>query len=471
MPGPPDPGGGSEPDEAVALCSATELATRIRAGRVSSRELLRAYLARIERLDGPVNSVVSMNADRALAEAAAADEAVLRGARLGPLHGLPCTVKDAVETEELPSTSGAPELAEHMPGRDATAVSRLRAAGAVVFGKTNVPIWAGDMQSYNELFGVTRNPWALERSAGGSSGGAAAAVACGFTGFELGTDIGGSIRIPAHVCGVFGLRPSYGLIPQDGYLAGPRRGEAGLDNNVFGPIARAAQDLDLLLGVLAGPGGDDAPGWHLRLPEPSGARLCDYRIGLWLDDPYCPVDPECLGLIRSAVDRIADAGACVVDEHPRVEFEESFTAYWTLLMAANGLNQPDAPLTHAHWLAADERRRQQRQSWQRWFASGFDALLCPVLATAAYPHDHTGDYGSRYVAVGGARRSHDDIARWTGLTGALGIPAATAPVGHITGGLPVGMQIVAPYLRDRDAVRLAELVGEVAGGYTPPPYA
>lgn len=460
------------PDTDVSCWSATDLARVIRDGRMSSRELTRSYLDRIGRLDGVLNSVVTLNAERALTEAARADEDVAHGRPLGPLHGVPCTVKDAIETAGLRSTSGAPELADHVPHTDAPAVSRLRAAGAIVFGKTNVPIWAGDMQSYNDLFGVTRNPWAPERSPGGSSGGAAAAVASGFTGFELGTDIGGSIRIPAHLCGVFGLRPSFGIIPQEGYLAGPRRGRAELDNNVFGPLARDAADLDLLLGVLAGPRPVEATGWRLTLPEAAGRTLADYRIGLWLDDAYCPVDTECRTLIRGLVDRLAEHGGRVRDEHPAVSFEESFRAYWTLLMSANGLNTPEGEqpgLSHHAWLDADDRRGRQRDAWHAWFADGMDVLLCPVLATAAYPHDHDGDYRTRYVPVNGRRRSHDDIARWTGLTGALGLPAATVPVGRTSAGLPVGIQVIAPYLRDRDAVRVAGLIAEVSGGYARPP--
>lgn len=455
----------------VPFRSATALAAAIRAGELSSRDLLTTYLSRIEELDTSVNSVVAVDAELAMAEATAADDAVARGRTVGPLHGVPCTVKDAIETAGMRSTSGAPVLADHVPHTDATAVARLRGAGAVVFGKTNVPIWAGDMQTYNELFGATSNPWALDRSAGGSSGGAAAAVACGFTGFELGTDIGGSIRIPSHLCGVFGLRPSYGLIPQRGYLAGTRRGIADLDNNVFGPIARDAADLALLLGVLAGPARRHERAWRLDLPGPSANCLSGYRFGLWLDDPFCAVSTECLGVIRCAVERIAQAGGRVHDSHPGVDFEDSFRTYWTLLMASNGLNSPDSTLTHAAWLDADDRRARQRRSWHEWFSSGFDVLLCPVMATTAYPHDHSGYFGTRYVTVNGQRRSHDDIARWTGLVGALGLPAAAVPIGRTPEGLPVGLQIVAPYLHDSDAVQAADLIAQVTGGYTPPPAA
>lgn len=388
------------------------------------------------------------------------------------MHGLPCTIKDAVETAGIRSTNGAGELSDHVPQEDATAVARLKRAGAVVFGKTNVPAWSGDMQTYNDLFGTTSNPWALDRTPGGSSGGSAAAVAAGVTGVELGTDIGGSIRIPAHLCGVFGLRPSAGVVPQHGYLAGPRSSISGLDNNVFGPLARGVEDLELVLDVLAGPDGPSATGWSLSLPAPPYAELSGYRIGLWLDDAYCPVDRECLHALEQVVGRLADRGAQVYDARPAVGFEESFTTYWRLLMASNGLNfeEPDEdPLSHARWLHLDHRRMQQRHVWQSWFASGFDALICPVMATGAYPHDHSGDFRARFVSVNGDWRSHDDVARWTGLIGALGLPVATVPVAATDSGLPLGVQVVTPHLQDRAALHLARLITEEVGGYTPPP--
>jgi len=449
----------------MAHADATELAGAIAAGRVTSRELLETYLQRIADLDGPVNSVVTLAADRAREEADRADAAVRDGAPLGPLHGLPITVKDALATQGILSTGGATEFADHVPATDATAVARARAAGAVVFGKTNLPRWSGDMQSFNEVFGVTSNPWDLGTSPGGSSGGAAAAVACGFTAFEIGTDIGGSIRIPSHLCGTFGLRPSYGLVPQDGYLAGVTGGLAGLDPNVVGPIARSARDLSLVLDVLAGPVAEDAAAWRLALPPPKPRERM--RVGLWLDDPFCPVESEYAALLRRLAGQLADAGVDVVESRPDVSFEESFAAYWTLMIEANGLNTPSS-VTHAAWLHADEQRLRQRRAWMQWY-DDFDALLCPVVAVPSYPHDHSGDFSTRAVMVDGTRRTHVDIARWTGLIGALGLPVAVAPAGTTATGKPVGVQIVAARWHDRTAVELAALVGELSGGHRPPP--
>src|SRR5689334_19097185 len=295
--------------DALATSSATNLAAAIRNKDVSSRELLDTYLERIERLGPPINAVVTLDVERARAAADAADAQLARGDAVGPLHGLPITVKDAIETEGIRSTGGAIELKDHVPTVDAPAVARLKRAGAIVFGKTNLPRWSGDMQSFNEMFGTTNNPWNLERVPGGSSGGAAAAVACGFTSFELGTDIGGSVRIPAHFCGVSSLKPSYGVVPQRGYLDHVGGGTIDPDINVFGPIARDPDDLALLLDVLAGPEPEREIAWRLELPAPRGNALADYRVGVWFDDPACHVLNEYVGLLRGAADRIADAGA------------------------------------------------------------------------------------------------------------------------------------------------------------------
>src|SRR4051795_9362818 len=248
--------------------SATELAAAIRAKELGSRELLESFVDRIERLNPAINAVVTLDVERAHKAADRADAATARGESFGPLHGLPITIKDAIATEGIRSTGGAVELTDHIPTADATAVAKLRAAGAIVFGKTNLPRWSGDLQSYNEIFGTTNNPWDVTRGPGGSSGGPAAAVACGLTSFEIGTDIGGSVRIPSHFCGTFGLKPSFGVVPQRGYLDRVGGGITDPDINVFGPIARSADDLDVLLGVLAGPPPEQAPAWRIELPEP-----------------------------------------------------------------------------------------------------------------------------------------------------------------------------------------------------------
>jgi amidase len=458
-------------DDSLLLAPATRLAEAVRTKEVSSRELLDGYLDRIDRLNGRVNAVVTLDVERARAAADGADGAIANGDEIGPLHGLPITVKDAIETEGIRSTGGAVELSEHVPAADAPAVARLKAAGAVVFGKTNVPRWSGDFQSFNEIFGVTNNPWDVTRTVGGSS--AAAAVAAGFTSFEVGTDIGGSVRIPSHCCGVFGLKPSFGVVPQRGYLDHVGGGTTDADINVFGPIARSADDLDLLLGVLAGPEPERAAAWRLELPEAGFDALAGLRIGTWLDDPACPVDTEYGALLHAAADALADAGAQVDDARPSVPFAEQHALFTRLILPAISPSLPDAVAdgasgSHRAWLRAEEDRARVRAVWAEWF-TGHDLLLCPVMTVPAFTHDHEGDLASRRILVNGEDRMLADTIQWLGLVGVLGLPAAVVPIGRTAGGLPVGMQIVAPYLHDRRAVRAAQLVDEVLGAYAPPP--
>jgi amidase len=456
-----------------ATWSAVRLADAIRAKQLSSRELLETYLDRIDRLGADVNAVVTLDADRARAAALAADEQLASGEPTGPLHGLPITIKDAIETGGIRSTGGAVELTSHVPAADAPAVARLKDAGAIVFGKTNVPRWSGDLQAYNEIFGTTNNPWNLDRVPGGSSGGAATAVACGFTSFELGTDIGGSVRIPSHFCGVYGLKPSFGVVPQRGYLDHVGGGGTDADINVFGPIARSADDLALLLGVLAGPEPERAPAWRLELPEPKGASLADFRIGVWFDDPACHVAREYQSLLTSAADRIADAGAKIEDAHPPVEFATQSALFMQMVGAAISPSVGDDVAesmagSHLAWLRADEQRARLRAIWAEWF-EGFDALLCPVAPTAAITHDQSADFMTRTLTIDGETRSYLDMTGWTGLIGVVGLPSAVAPIGRTNEGLPTGMQIVSPFLHDRRSVQLAQLFADAGCTYETPP--
>jgi amidase len=460
-------------DDSIATRSASELAAGIHDKEFSSRELLDLYLDRVDRLDGPVNSVVTLDAERARTAADAADAALARGDAVGPLHGLPVTIKDAIETEGIRSTGGARELTDHVPTADAPAVARLKDAGAIVFGKTNLPRWSADFQTYNDIFGVTSNPWDLDRTVGGSSGGAAAAVAAGFTSFELGTDIGGSVRIPAHCCGVFSLKPTFGVIPQRGYLSHVGGGTTDVDINVFGPIVRSADDLDLLLGVLAGPEPERAAGWKLDLPESDAHTLADFRIGTWLDDPASPVESEYAGMLRAAADRIADAGGRVDDDRPPVEFAQQRELFVRMIVPAMAPSLPDEQAdassgSHLAWLRAEEDRAALRRTWAEWF-TGHDLLLLPVVTVPAFPHDHDPDMFGRTIEVDGQSRALVSTIDWLGLIGIVGLPSAVVPIGRNAGGLPVGMQIVAPSLHDRRAVRAAQLVADVLGGYTAPP--
>src|ERR1700694_3687334 len=259
------------------FATTTELTRAVRNRTISSRELLDHILARVDQHNPGLNAIVAFDLDRARAAADAADAATTKGDAAGSLHGLPMTVKDVWETEGLVTTSGAPELKDYVPQADALAVGRLKAAGAIIFGKTNTPLYAGDFQTFNDVYGLTNNPWNTSRTAGGSSGGAAAAVAAGLTPLELGSDIGGSIRNPAHFNGGYGLKPSWGVVPSRGHIPGPPGSLVESDVNCNGPLARSLEDLRLALGVVAGPGPEDAAGWRLELEV--GPAIDDVRGG------------------------------------------------------------------------------------------------------------------------------------------------------------------------------------------------
>jgi amidase len=480
----------------LAFRPAVELAALLRRRELSCRELLEHYVARVERLNPRINAVVTLDLERARARADAADQVLARGDAPGPLHGLPMTIKDSFETAGLRTTSGAPALANHVPAADATAVARLVAAGAVVFGKTNLPVYAMDVQSYNPLFGTTVNPWDATRSPGGSSGGAAAAVATGLTALELGSDIGGSIRNPSHYCGVYGHKPTFGIVPQRGHIPGAPGNLTGADINVVGPIARSADDLEHALDVLAGPDESAAVAWRLTLPPPRRTRVADYRVAAWLDDADCPTDTPVRARLEAAVDALGRAGV-TVDRTARPAFAlgDAYEEYVSLLAAATspglpapafdaqaalatGLDPTDASLLaqfvrgtvqrHRDWLGANERRARYRAQWADFFRS-YDALLCPITPVAAIPHDHEGEVIQRSITVNGGARPYADQLVWAGVIGMAYLPATVAPVGRTPDGLPVGLQIVGPYLEDRTPIDLARRLAELIGGFEPPP--
>jgi len=346
------------------------------------------------------------------------------------------TIKDSLETEGLCTTCGVPELAQHVPARDATAVARLRAAGAVVFGKTNAPTWAMDVQTYNPVYGTTNNPWDTTRSPGGSSGGAAAAVAAGLTALEMGSDIGGSIRNPSHYCGVYGHKPSWGIVPDRGHLPPPPGTLASTDIGVVGPIARSAEDLALALEVVAGPDEDQAVGWRLALPPPRRGALRDYRVAAWLDDPACPVDDAVRGRLEAVVEALRKAGVQVETARP-VDFAEAFRDYLRLLLPVTTAGAPDAVITalaehaaqlapdaddmqarlarfatqrHRDWLAANEKRQHHRARWAAFFRD-HDVVLCPASPVTASTLTATSrSVGSRSLAGTSASRLIGDPA-------------------------------------------------------------
>jgi amidase len=475
--------------------SASDLMRALRRREISSRELLDHYLARIERWNPELRAVVTLDGERARRSADQADAARSRGEDVGPLHGLPISVKDCFETAGLRTTAGSPRLAEHVPGADAVAVARLRAAGAIVFAKTNTPALAMDWQTHNPLFGTTNNPWDAARSPGGSSGGSAAAIAAGLAGLELGSDIGGSIRVPSSWCGIFGHKPSWGIVPERGHIPGWPGSLREDDINVIGPMARSAEDLALALEVLAGPLPDRARAWKLALPPARRRTLREFRAAAWLDDPAGPVDSAVRERLEAAVAALRAAGVAV-DEQARPGFSlaQAIDTYRRLMIPITAATLDDAAfetlskradavpaeesgemakdlrsigLRHRDWLLLHEERERQRALWADFFGR-FDVLLCPVTAVAAIRHDQTHPLHLRRLEVNGAERPYTDLFAWTGPIGAAHLPASVAPVGRTRAGLPVGIQIVGPYLEDRTSLAFAAQLESLLGGFEPP---
>lgn len=472
--------------------SASDWAAQIRRREVSSVEALRFHLARVERHNGALNAVVAVRAEEALQAAQRADAALARGEAVGPLHGVPMTVKESFDVAGLPTTWGVPAHRHNVAAADAAAVARLQAQGAIVFGKTNVPFMVADWQSFNPVYGTTRNPWDPGRTPGGSSGGAAAALAAGLTPLELGSDIAASIRNPAHFCGLFGHKPSFGIVPQAGHGVG--RGDVPLDLLVCGPLARSAQDLALALDVLAGPEPWDT---HLRieLPPARFESLAGVRVAVWATDPLCEVDDEVQAAVHRAATLAEEAGAIVDwNARPYPDTERAHEVYIQLLRAATGpllageeheaivaqvatLREDDRSYgarnargiaqSHRAWYDAHRARAAYRARWREFF-SRHDVLLCPVSTTAAFPHEQEVPRLQRKLMVNGRSRDYNEQIFWAGLATMAYLPATVLPVMRTPGGLPVGVQVMGDFAQDRSTIAFARLLAERTGGFVAP---
>ncbi|HEX3700109.1 MAG TPA: amidase family protein [Phenylobacterium sp.] len=469
---------------------ATGQLAALSAGRVSAVELLKAALARHQESHAAINAVVMADPDRALDRARAIDDLRAKGEAAGPLAGLPMTVKDTFDVAGMAASSGL-EALRRRQAQDATAVARARAAGAVVWGKTNTPVMAGDWQSFNALYGTTNNPWDAARTSGGSSGGAAAALALRVTALEIGSDIGGSLRVPASFCGVFSHKPTWGLVPQHGHVP-PKPGSwVERDLNVVGPMARSARDLRLLLSVLAG---------GTVAPKAAPADLKAFRIGLWLDEPLFPLDPEVRAALQALAGALAAAGAEVTPIPSPVDAHQLLSAYHTLLGGVLGedlpapvmrqmqLLRPIAKLamrrgagplstyamalaytaSHREWMAADAVRCRLRHEIATTFER-FDAILAPIAPLPAFPHDHKAFAGRTLKLSSGEIVPYNSMLDWIALATALGLPATAVPAGLTSAGLPVGAQLIGPVGGDARTLALAQAIDQDIGGFTPPP--
>lgn len=486
-------------DDELCWLPALEQARRVRAGEVSAVELLQAHWARQQRLGPSLNAVVTTRLEAALADAAQADAERAAGRLRGPLHGVPITVKESFDVTGLPTTWGLEAQRTNVATRHAVAVQRLVDAGAIVWGKTNVPVLLADWQSFNPVYGTTRNPWDLERSPGGSSGGAAAALAAGLTPLELGSDIGASIRNPAHYCGVWGHKPTWGVVPMQGHeLPGDECVDA-LDIGVAGPLARNAADLSLALDLLCeplsafGPMGRTPAAWR---PDPLPLRRL--RIAVMADEPRAEVDAP----VRQAIERLADffrrEGLEVSLEARPVDAQEAWQVYIALLRGALCGHLSDADFAHAQaqaralaeagadpdeyplihwraltqtrrdWLRMDERRAVLRRRWAAFFER-WDLLVTPVGATAAMRHDHQAMRWERMIPVNGRPQPQTTQLFWAGYPGVVGLPATCVPLGLTPEGLPVGAQLIGPAFGDRTGLRVAQWLQAEFHGFQRPP--
>jgi len=478
------------------FATATELTRAVRDRTISSRELLDHIVALANQHNPDLNAIVAFDLERARVAADAADAATAKGERTGPLHGLPMTVKDVWETEGLVTTSGAPELKDHVPQTEALAVGRLKAAGAFVFGKTNTPLYAGDFQTFNDLHGRTNNPWDTSRTAGGSSGGAAAAVAAGLTPLELGSDIGGSIRIPAAFNGVYGLKPSWGVVPSRGHIPGPPGSLVETDVNCGGPLARSLEDLRLAFDVVAGPVPEDAAGWRLDLsPGPVIEDTRTLRVATVFDEgsDVLPVAHEVRASLEAFASRIADTGARVDAMALPVPLADGVRSWQELVCPIMGMGLPDetfAALTELEnvpgdapalaagraltsryrtWARANDLRQHQRFAWARFFDQ-WDVVLAPVMPTPAFLHDTDRPLGDRLLDVDGVPVQSVVATAWCCAIGTVLLPVVTLPTGHTSTGLPVGIQVIGPFLSDLRLLQIAGVLDHAAGpGFTPPP--
>ncbi len=474
--------------------SATEIVRLIRERKVGALEVLEHFLARVARYNPQLNAIIWLDAERARARAKAADAALARGEVWGPLHGVPMTIKESYNVVGSPTTWGDPKHRDNVSETNALAVDRLERAGAVLFGKTNVPLLLADNQSYNAIYGTTNNPWDLSRTPGGSSGGSAAALAAGLTGIDAGSDIGGSVRNPAHFCGVFTHKPTWGVVaPKGQALPGSY---AYSDISVIGPMTRGADDLEVALDAMAGPDEIDAVAWKVALPACAAGSLKDLRIAVKLHDPYCEVETAYLDRLQALVDALAKCGAKVTEAEPKLDTARLYEIFILLIRAATSARTPDDDLQrlsrqgeaigpgkepyldftvrghtlpHREWLRLNNERHGLRRTFAAFFED-HDILLCPANVSAAVPHDQEGERWQRRITVNGKQVPTTHSLFWAGYSSLVYLPSTVGPAGMIkTQQLPCGYQAIAASGRDKTAIAFSRFVEREIVGFIPPP--
>ena len=475
----------------MAFQSALQLGAMIRNKSISAVEMLEYFIARVEQYDGGINAVVVRDFDRARENAKAADAALAKDQIWGPLHGVPVTLKESYDVEGLITTRGIPVWKDNVATADAVSVTRLKETGVNLFGKTNVPLNLADMQSYNEIYGTTNNPWDLSRGPGGSSGGSAASLAAGMTGLESGSDIGGSIRNPAHYCGVFGHKPTWGLLPPRGHAAPGVLAQSDL--TVIGPLARSAADLEVATLAMAGPDEIQAAGLQLALQPCPHPTLGSFRVAVWNNDDNAPVTKETRKRIDAVAQAIKDAGGTVdYDARPDIDIDAAHDNYSSLLSAVMAsrnpeeeynrllarLNAADTPTevkaglqrqlaTYRDYSLANEARTQSRWAWHRFFKQ-WDVIIMPVTTTPAFEHQQ-GPWHERSLQVDNETRGYGEGVFWSGPAINNYLPSTVIPTGAVGEGLPIGVQIMGPEYGDLKTIGMARLLEAAGFSFVAPP--
>ena len=474
--------------------SAAQLGQKIGSGELNSADVTAFFIERIEKHNLDVNAVIDTRFDKALTEAKLADEKRAGGTIDGPLHGVPMTIKDAFEVVGLTCDVGYPAFAGMVSQTDAVAVQRLKAAGTIIIGKTNTPLLCADLQTYNDLHGTTNNPYNPAHTPGGSSGGSAAALAAGFTPLEFGSDIGGSIRTPAHFCGLFGHKPTYGIIPARGHVPPVHGAMSESALSVVGPLARSVEDVMLAFDLTAGLDAPQAAGLQLALPDARATMPKGLRVGLWPSDAYCPVDDEIAAGITRAAKTLEEQGATIVDARPDFTLAEHHEVYLMNLApiiasgfpateiknlakavenaapddkSANIIQARGALLAHREWLVWHEMKVRLGAKWTAFFED-IDVLLAPATPTPAMPHMQDKAFNDREITVNGAQQPYSDNVVWAGLASLCGLPATAVPLGKHSSGLPIGMQIIGPAYGDKTTMATARMLEEAGFAFVRP---
>ncbi len=479
------------PSHELDFASALQAAEAIGRKQVSSVELTLRAFERIERYNPGLNAFAYQLKENALAQAKKADVAVARQEALGVFHGVPIHVKESFAVMGQPCTWGLPEFKDSRASQNAAIVDRLLAAGAVLIGATNVPVNLADWQSYNPIYGTTNNPWDLTRTPGGSSGGSAAALGAGLGYLSVGSDIGGSIRLPSSFCGIYGHKPTLDLVSLRGHLPGGIPTPPGFSTllAVAGPMARSANDLRAALKVLGGPEGWDAKAWKWELPPARGRKLDEFRIGYVLDDPMAPPAPDVRAVLERALDNLGRLGIKMKPGWPAAFQPTALLDTYRFMLFAFFINMSppeaqqalrseyeriagpeavEALSSFPRWQAENLRRLEFRAHWQAYF-NDVDVFLSPVTFSVAFPHDHSQPQELRSIATARGPRNYMEGLNWNSSASLTGCPATVAPIGRTEAGLPVGIQIMGPYGEDATCIAFADLLAQELGGFAPPP--